>query len=37
MIKYSDIKYNIELTDYEIANLREALIYVGTLGGDTGD
>ena len=37
MHKYSDDKYNIELTDYEIANLREGLIFLGSVGGDTGD
>ena len=29
--------HNIELDDYEIANLREALLFLRDVGGDTGD
>ena len=34
---YDDTKHTIELTDYEIANLREGLIFLREVGGDTGD
>lgn len=35
--KPTSAAYSVELDDYEVANLREGLLFLRSVGGDTGD